>query len=52
MSSSASLDHVVGVTFSSTVPGLNSNDGVRVEVAMPVGLELQGLGTRPLDRKN
>lgn len=48
---SASLGHVLGVTFSNTVPGLNSNDGARAQVAMLVDLELQGLAGRPPDRK-
>ena len=35
------LDHV-GVTFSSTVPVLNSNDGATAEVVLQVNLEFQG----------
>lgn len=51
MFSSALLDHV-GVTFSSTVPGLTSNDGATAKVATQVNLELQGLVLRPPDRNN
>lgn len=52
MFSSTLLDHV-GVTFSSTVPVLNSNnDGAMAEVAPQVNLEFQGLLHRPPDRNN
>lgn len=51
MFSSVLLDHV-GVTFSSTVPGLTSNDGATAKVATQVNLELQGLVLRPPNSNN
>lgn len=51
MFSSTLLDHV-GVTFSSTVPVLNSNDGATAELVPQVNLEFQGLLHRPPDRNN